>query len=109
MSEHLSAPGSGSAFFDVDGVEAVDLDHVLGSVGEVAADCVSECSCGARRTILRHMAISPCAGRAMAQLKAAHSSEYAGYLAELKAEALAEFEQKWRNHLAGDHGCRAAR
>lgn len=77
--------------------EVVDLD------GSSGADAVTDCSCGARRTILRHNAISPCAGRALARLKAAHRGEYDRYLAELKAEALAEFEARWDRHLAGDH------
>lgn len=66
----------------------------------------AECSCGVRRTILRANAISPCAGRAVARLKAAHPREYAGYLAELKQDALAEAEAKWQRHRAGDHSPR---
>ncbi|SIC58097.1 Uncharacterised protein [Mycobacteroides abscessus subsp. abscessus] len=62
----------------------------------------------ARRTIVGHDAISPCAGRAMARLKAPRPAEYAGYLAELKATASAEFEEQWRNHLAGNHGPHSA-
>lgn len=81
--------------------EVIDLD---GSAGDVQpGDVVADCSCGARRTILRHISISPCAGRALARLKAAHRDEYDRYLAELKAEALAEFEARWARHLAGDH------
>lgn len=42
----------------------------------------------------------------MARLKEAHPDEYAHYLSEAKAEALAEFETTWRRHLAGDHSQR---
>lgn len=82
------------------GHDVVDLDR---DVDPLSGDPSTECSCGARRTILRHNAISPCAGRALAKLKAAHPEEYATYLDELKAEALEDFEAKWRRHLAGDH------
>lgn len=81
------------------GFEVVDLDWDAAESDGVAA----ECSCGARRTLLRHFAVSPCAGRALALLKAAHRAEYDRYLADLKAEALAEFEAAWDRHLAGDH------
>ncbi len=81
------------------GHEVVDLDQdALDPPNDSA-----ECACGVRRTILRHNVISPCAGRALARLKAAHPDEYAGYLAEQRAEALAEFEATWQRHLAGDH------
>lgn len=85
-------------------VDVVDLDQDVArpDMDDPSADC----SCGVRRTILRYNALSPCAGRALAKLKAAHPDEYAGYLAELKDEALAEFEVKWRCHLAGDHSPR---
>lgn len=86
------------------GHDVVDLDQ---DVAQPAADDPSaDCSCGARRTILRYNALSPCGGRALAKLKAAHPDEYAGYLAELKEEALAKFEAKWQRHLAGDHSPR---
>ena len=81
----------------------IDLDHVLDAAAEMPTEGVTQCDCGARRSTLRLMAVSPCAGRAMARLKAAHPAKYADYLAELKAAALAEFEQQWRNHLAGNH------
>ncbi|UQX13447.1 hypothetical protein [Candidatus Mycobacterium methanotrophicum] len=81
--------------------DVVDLDQA--EAQPIADDRSADCSCGARRTILRYNALSPCAGRALARLKAAHPDEYAKYLAELKKEALAEFEAKWRRHLAGDH------
>jgi hypothetical protein len=109
MSEQSEAAGGYRTFFDIGAAGAIDLDQVLDNGGEASANTVADCSCGARRTILRHMAISPCAGRAMARLKAAHPAEYAGYLAELKTEALAEFEETWRHHLAGNHGRRTAR
>jgi hypothetical protein len=83
------------------GHEIVDLDH-----DDVSIDADSpraRCSCGLRRTVLRHNAVSPCAGRAMARLKEAHPEEFARYLREAKAEALAAFETNWRRHLAGDH------
>ncbi|MEB3022913.1 MULTISPECIES: hypothetical protein [Mycolicibacter] len=80
----------------------VDLDQDQ-SAYSPATDPSADCSCGVRRTILRYNAISPCAGRALAKLRAAHPEEYAGYLAELKGEALADFEAKWQQHLAGDH------
>ncbi|WP_041316096.1 hypothetical protein [Mycobacterium sp. JS623] len=82
----------------------VDLDRDDASV-EVDSPR-ARCSCGVRRTVLRHNAVSPCAGRAMARLKEAHPEEYAHYLSEAKAEALAEFETTWRRHLAGDHSQR---
>lgn len=84
--------------------DVVDLDQAAAqpSLDNPSADC----SCGVRRTILRYNALSPCGGRALAKLKAAHPDEYAMYLAELKNEALAEFEAKWRRHLAGDHSPR---
>lgn len=103
--QHRSAD---RALLGISAADAIDLDHVLDAAAEMPAECVTQCDCGARRSILRHMAVSPCAGRAMARLKAAHLAEYAGYLAELKATALAEFEQQWRNHLAGNHGRRSA-
>lgn len=84
--------------------DVVDLDQ--DGTGPSAADPSADCSCGVRRTILRYNAMSPCAGRALAKLKAAHPNEYAMYLAELKEEALAEFEAKWQRHLAGDHSQR---
>lgn len=86
------------------GHDVVDLDQ--DPVAPAASDYSADCGCGARRTILRHNAMSPCAGRALAKLKAAHPDEYAGYLAALKAEALSEFEVKWQRHLAGDHSPR---
>jgi len=86
------------------GHDVVDLDQ---NAAQPAVDDPSaDCSCGVRRTILRYNAISPCAGRALARLKAAHPGEHGGYLAELKEEALAEFEAKWHRHLAGDHSPR---
>lgn len=81
--------------------DVVDLDQ---DPAQPATDDPSaDCSCGERRTILRYRAISRCAGQALARLKAAHPDEYAKHLAELKEEALAEFEAKWHRHLAGDH------
>jgi hypothetical protein len=81
--------------------DVVDLDR---DSAEFFSDGPSaECSCGVRRTVLRYNAISPCAGRALARLKAAHPDEYARYLAELKSEALADFEARWHRHVAGDH------
>lgn len=84
------------------GHEVVDLDQAATRPPGGS----TECGCGVRRTILRHNSISPCGGRALARLKAAHPDEYASYLAELKTEALAEFEAKWQRHLAGDHSPR---
>lgn len=80
--------------------DIVDLDR---NAGPEVDDPSAQCRCGVRRTILRHHAISPCAGRALARLKSAHPDEYNHYLEELKAEALTEFEAKWNRHLAGDH------
>ena len=82
------------------GHDVVDLDR---EDDPAAGDPSADCSCGARRTILRHNATSPCAGRALAKLKDAHPDEYATYLAELKDEALQDFEARWQRHLAGDH------
>lgn len=82
-----------------DSFDAVDLD----AGADPAADPVQKCTCGQRRSILRHNAVSPCAGRALARLKAAHPGEYDGYLTELRAEALAAFEADWQRHLGGDH------
>lgn len=86
------------------GHEIIDLDRA--DVAVEADSPRARCSCGVRRTVLRHNAVSPCPGRAMARLKEAHPEEYARYLREAKAEALAEFEIKWRRHLAGDHSQR---
>jgi hypothetical protein len=83
----------------------VDLDRDV-IVSDIDDHHSAECSCGVRRTILRHNELSPCGGRALARLKAAHRDEYDRYLAELKGEALANFEVKWRRHLAGDHRSR---
>jgi hypothetical protein len=83
-----------------DAFEAVDLDA---SAETDAANPVQECSCGQRRAVLRNNAISPCAGRALAKLKAAHPDEYNRYLTELRAEALAAFERNWQRHLCGDY------
>ncbi|KMO82494.1 hypothetical protein [Mycolicibacterium chlorophenolicum] len=86
------------------GHEIIDLDR---DDATVEADSPrARCSCGVRRTVLRHNAVSPCAGRAMARLKEAHPEEYGRYLRDAKAEALAEFETTWRRHLAGDHSQR---
>ena len=82
----------------------VDLDSLQDDASKDPPRVVSECSCGTRRTNLRHWALSPCASRALARLKAAHPEEYAQYLSELKAEALADFEVRWSRHMAGDHG-----
>ena len=84
-----------------DGHAVIDLDRA--EVTAAADDARARCSCGVRRTVLRHNSMSPCAGRAMARLKQAHPEEYARYLRETKADALAEFDAKWRRHLAGDH------
>lgn len=83
--------------------DVVDLDHPKVFDEDPAPELVTECSCGARRSTVRYLLVSRCATKALARLKAAHPDEYAQYLAELKQEALAEFDVKWRGHLAGDH------
>jgi hypothetical protein len=82
------------------GSGVVDLDAPAGAA---EAAMGTDCSCGARRTLMRHYALSPRAGRALSRLKAAHRDEYERYLAEERAEALAEFEAAWGRHLAGEH------
>ncbi|WP_109535912.1 hypothetical protein [Mycobacteroides chelonae] len=77
----------------------VDLDHL--ETGTAAT--VTECSCGIRRSLIRHWEVTPCAGRALSQLRDAHRAEYDGYLANFKAEALQRVEDKWQRHMAGDH------
>lgn len=83
--------------------DVVDLDHPEVLDEDHARESVTVCSCGERRSTVRHLYVSRCAGMALARLKAAHQAEYAQYLAELKQEALVEFDVKWRGHLAGDH------
>lgn len=83
-----------------DAFDTVDLDA---SAKPGTAAVVQECSCGQRRSVLRHNAVSPCAGRALARLKAAHPEEYDQYLSELRAVALARFDADWQRHLGGDH------
>lgn len=88
----------------MENTHVVDLDHPRGTpAAGTDLEPAAQCSCGERRTILRHQAVSPCAGRALARLKEAHRDEYDRYLAELKAEALAEFEAAWQRHMAGQH------
>lgn len=84
--------------------DVVDLDDV--GAGPDADARSAQCGCGVRRTALRHHAVSPVAGRAMAKLKAAHPAEYARYFDDLKSKALAEFDMKRRQHLAGNHSSR---
>lgn len=79
----------------------VDLDQPKLSA---AAPEATDCSCGVRRTLLRHWELTPCHSRALSRLRRAHPDEYATYLAEEKQFALDIFEDKWRRHLAGDHG-----
>ncbi|MFV8233983.1 hypothetical protein [Mycolicibacterium fortuitum] len=79
----------------------VDLDQPKPAAAEPEP---TECSCGARRTLLRHWELTPCPSRALSRLRRAHPDEYATYLAEEKQSALDVFEEKWRRHLAGDHG-----
>lgn len=71
--------------------DVVDLDLTVPDSD--IDDPSAECSCGVRRTILRHNELSPCGGRALARLKAGHRDEYDRYLAELKMEALAELRR----------------
>ncbi|SKU61501.1 hypothetical protein [Mycobacteroides abscessus] len=85
---------------DADYDEPVDLDHLHTGTGNAA---VTECSCGTRRSLIRHWEVTPCASRALARLREAHRPEYDQYLAELKAEALQRVEDKWQRHMAGDH------
>lgn len=79
--------------------EPVDLDHL--HTGTAAT--VTECSCGTRRSLIRHWEITPCASRALSRLRDAHRAEYDRYLAEFKAEALQRVDAKWQRHMAGDH------
>lgn len=79
--------------------EPVDLDHL--HTGTAAP--VTECSCGTRRSLIRHWEITPCASRALSRLRDAHRAEYDRYLAEFKAEALQRVDAKWQRHMAGDH------
>lgn len=79
--------------------EPVDLDHL--QAGTAAP--VTECSCGTRRSLIRHWEITPCASRALSRLRDAHRAEYERYLAEFKAEALQRVDAKWQRHMAGDH------
>jgi hypothetical protein len=83
--------------------EAVDLDEPAAVAPPAEAGRTDTCSCGARRTLLRHYLVTPCAGRALAKLKAAHPDEYDRYLTELRAEASAQAEAVWARHRAGDH------
>lgn len=86
--------------------EAIDLDRLLPGydAATAAPNEVKECTCGARWTIERSMHLSPCHGRALAKLKAAHPEEFAQLFADEKASSLAQFELEWRAHLAGQHG-----
>ncbi len=79
----------------------VDLDEPPDS--SPASESVTVCSCGAKRSLMRFLAVRLCASQALARLKAAHRDEYELYLAELKLHALAGFESTWRRHLEGDH------
>lgn len=83
--------------------EAVDLDTPTAVVPPADAGRADTCSCGTRRTLLRHYLVTPCAGRALAKLKAAHPDEYDRYLTELRAEAITAAEAAWTRHCAGDH------
>lgn len=85
--------------------ETVDLDRLLaGPAAESAPDEITDCICGERRANLRYAALSPCHGRALAQLKAAHREEFDRLHAAEKEKALVRCEEQWRAHLAGDHG-----
>lgn len=64
---------------DADYDEPVDLDHLHTGTGNAA---VTECSCGTRRSLIRHWEVTPCASRALARLRQAHRPEYDQYLAE---------------------------
>lgn len=75
----------------------VDLDE------PAAAAEPAECTCGARRTLMRYFEIRVCHSRALARLRRAHPEEYTAYLDDEKRCALDTFEAKWRRHLAGDH------
>lgn len=85
---------------DADYDEPVDLDHLQTGTSNAA---VTECSCGTRRVLIRHLEVSRCASLALARLREAHRTEYDKYLAELKSEALQRVEDKWQRHMAGDH------
>lgn len=86
---------------EADDNEPVDLDHLDGD-----SSTARKCSCGTRRSLIRHWEVTPCAGRALSLLKDAHRAEYDEYLAELKAEALQRVDAKWQRHMAGDHSPR---
>ncbi|MUL61219.1 hypothetical protein B5P44_01295 [Mycobacterium sp. CBMA 213] len=81
--------------------DIVDLDEPRDT--SRASESVTICSCGEKRSLLRFLAVRLCASQALARLKEAHRDEYDRYLAELKEQALAEFESRWRRHLGGDH------
>ncbi|OKH84284.1 hypothetical protein EB73_32075 [Mycobacterium sp. SWH-M3] len=81
-----------------------DTDNTIVELDQPADSAEpTDCTCGARRTLVRYFELRICPSRALARLRRAHPEEYARYLADEKRSALVVFEEKWRRHLAGDH------